>query len=46
MASLSGSKFQYFIALGKKEYCVTAFDGVDGIVCFAIEMLSATHNTG
>ena len=42
--SLSGSEFQYFIVLGEERIFVTVFAGVDGIVCFAIEMSSATQN--
>ena len=43
VAILSGREFPSFIVLGKKGYC-SVFAGVDGIVCFAIEMSSATQN--
>ena len=43
VAILSGSEFQYFIVL-KERIFVAVFAGVDGIVCFAIEMSSATEN--
>ncbi len=43
--SLSGSEFPSFIVLHEEEMIfVTVFAGVDGIVCFAIEMTSATQN--
>ena len=42
VAILSGSEFQYFIVL--ERIFVAVFAGVDGIVCFAIEMSSATQN--
>ena len=41
MASLPGSEFQSF---GEERIFVTVFAGVDGNVCFAIEMTSATQN--
>ena len=44
VAILSGSEFQYFIVLGKKEYFVAVFAGVDGIVCLANDMSSTTQN--
>ena len=44
VAILSVSEFQSFIVVGKKEYFVEVFAGVDGIVCFANEMASATQN--
>ena len=42
--SLSGSEYRYFIVLGEERIFLTVFAGVDGIVCFAIEMSSATQN--
>ena len=33
-----------FYCLGKERIFVAVFAGVDGIVCFAIEMSSATQN--
>ena len=43
--SLSGSEFPSFIVLHEEEMIfVTVFAGVDGIVCFAIEMSGATQN--
>ena len=44
VAILSGSEFQSFICPGEERMFVTVFAGVDGIVCFAIEMSSATQN--
>ena len=41
VAILSGSEFQSFIV---ERIFVAVFAGVDGIVCFAIEMSSATQN--
>ena len=43
VASLSGSEFQSNMLLSRRIF-VAVFVGVDGIVCFAIEMSSATQN--
>ena len=43
MAILSGRELQYFTVL-KERIFVTIFAGVDGMVCLAIEMSSATQN--
>ena len=44
MAILSGSEFLLCYCPGEERIFVAIFAGVDGIVCFAIEMSSATHN--
>ena len=44
MPILSGSEFQSFIVLGKKEKAVYQSAGMDGIVCFSIDLSSASQN--
>ena len=44
MAILSGSEFQSFYCPGEERIFVAVFAGVDGSVCFAIKMSSATQN--